>query len=237
MRTGIVRKGFTLIEMLVVIAIILILSGIILRATSLVFRNMATGKAHHDLQQIQNALNEYYAEYGNYPPCSYVAYEYEGDLTRLNPAFRTYLANPLYNNPDDPSRFFLDTDARPSGSWPQGTAGKSIGYRYGLISYLWPRDKGQSHWYDADTERDKTAKARWAGFLKDVKVESGWGGAHVATVESTIAYTNTVDNIPDPWRREYQYVCKPPYQSYRLWSFGLDGIDGTADDINADSKK
>lgn len=38
------------------------------------------------------------------------------------------------------------------------------------------------------------------------------------------------DIPPDPWGNPYQYELTPP-ESYRIWSFGPDGQDGSADDI------
>jgi len=37
----------------------------------------------------------------------------------------------------------------------------------------------------------------------------------------------------DPWQRPYRYACPPAnnQQDYDLWSSGLDGRDGTEDDI------
>jgi general secretion pathway protein G len=34
----------------------------------------------------------------------------------------------------------------------------------------------------------------------------------------------------DPWDRRYQYELIGPEQ-YRIWSWGVDGVDGTEDDI------
>lgn len=230
-----IRSGFTLIEMMIVIAVILILSGIILRTTSLVLRNMAAGKAQHDLQQLQNALNEYYAEYGSYPPVDFVAYEYEGPTTRKNPVVRDFLADPQYNNVTNSTLFLRDVDLTTRPGWPDGMANKSIGYRYGLVSYLWPRDLGgQTHWYDKDQPRDIAAKTRWSGFLADVGRTGGTALRHL-DIHGNVAYSNDVSTVQDPWWRDYQYVSKPPYQSYKLWSLGPDGINGTPDDINADS--
>ena len=36
---------------------------------------------------------------------------------------------------------------------------------------------------------------------------------------------------PDPWGNPYQYELTPP-ESYRIWSFGPDGQDGSADDVS-----
>ncbi len=39
-------------------------------------------------------------------------------------------------------------------------------------------------------------------------------------------------NVPvDPWRNPYQYELQNP-DTYRVWSFGPDGVDGSEDDIS-----
>jgi len=52
---------------------------------------------------------------------------------------------------------------------------------------------------------------------------SQWAGPYVSTPEL----------LNDPWGRPYQYRCPGTHNSgaYDLWSVGLDGVDGTADDI------
>jgi len=226
-------RAFTLIEMLVVIAIILIMSGIVLKTTGLVLRSMAKSKAQHDLQQIQNALNEYHAEYGNYPPVDFLAYEYEGDKTRKRLTV-DWLADPTRNTPGLPD-FVPDMGGRSGWPMPPGSPAlvgrEGLGYRYGLVAYLWPRDRGQVHWYDKDTDRDKAAKAKWAGYLADVGLAGG-ENAHTISTPAAMVFTNAVETIRDPWRQDYHYVSRPPYQSYKLWSDGPTG--NSADDINAD---
>ena len=37
---------------------------------------------------------------------------------------------------------------------------------------------------------------------------------------------------PDPWNREYQYEYNSQTDTYRIWSLGSDGQDGTEDDIS-----
>ncbi|MBA4389044.1 MAG: hypothetical protein C0404_13770 [Verrucomicrobia bacterium] len=54
---------------------------------------------------------------------------------------------------------------------------------------------------------------------------------------SQAPFTNVVESLIDPWGREYRYVSRTPYSHFRLWSLGRDGIDGTADDIFAESER
>ena len=70
------RESFTLIELLIVIVIIAILSGILLRTTVYVNTKMARGRAVRDMQQLRNALAEYHSTFGIFPPVQWVSYEY-----------------------------------------------------------------------------------------------------------------------------------------------------------------
>lgn len=62
-----VRAGFTLVELLVVITIIIILAGLLFPAMSGVSDTTRKLKAKNDLTQIVNATKAYYTEYGKYP--------------------------------------------------------------------------------------------------------------------------------------------------------------------------
>ena len=61
------RKGFTLIEMMVVIMIMAILGTIVLGVTGYASRKAASSRAHAELQQIKNGLEGYRMAKGRYP--------------------------------------------------------------------------------------------------------------------------------------------------------------------------
>jgi hypothetical protein len=134
-----------------------------------------------------------------------------------------------YNNPSNTDTFWPDMDRK--GGWPSGV-GDNLKFRYGLVAYLWKRDRGQVHWYDRDEARDLRAKAKWEGYLVDVGL-SGGGAAHTFSMHGIIAYSNDTQTIKDPWGNDYRYESKPPYQSYTLSSDGPTGLP--TDDLNADS--
>ena len=61
------RNGFTLIELLVVVAIIGILATIIIASLNSARSKARDAKRHQDIKTIQNALEVYYLEHGEYP--------------------------------------------------------------------------------------------------------------------------------------------------------------------------
>lgn len=70
------KSGFTLVEILVVVAIILLLAGMLFRIGSVVSDRSNRARALSDMQAIANALEEYYAVHGIYPPTSGMRYVY-----------------------------------------------------------------------------------------------------------------------------------------------------------------
>ena len=201
------RGGFTLIELLVVVLVVLLLSALLFRVASLVGDRSARAKAVSDIENIQHALNEFFAEYGTYPPTNQMAYVYENTELQSEVFRRGNQENPI----------------------PDG----QLGYVYGLVSYLVPRARGnQSIPYNEDTERDLLAKGRWETYLDSLDFHGSTSGQSKDFHGSFQNYSNSVLTIRDPWERSYQYRSYPPYLSYRLWSAGPDGSDDTADDIS-----
>ena len=62
------QRGFTLIELLIVIAIIGVLAGVLLVALSNAKAKARDASRQADMHQLANALQFYYADYGDYPP-------------------------------------------------------------------------------------------------------------------------------------------------------------------------
>jgi len=62
------RRGFTLVEMMVVIIVIAILAGLLLPAIGGAVRRAKNAKIALEMSQISQALESYKVEYGEYPP-------------------------------------------------------------------------------------------------------------------------------------------------------------------------
>ena len=60
-------RGYTLVELLVVIAVILILASMILAVTMSAINQSNKARAMSDVKAIRDAILTYYAEYGKYP--------------------------------------------------------------------------------------------------------------------------------------------------------------------------
>lgn len=72
------RRGFTLVEMLVVIAVIGVLAGIMFRVGSMVHERLARAKDYETLEYVKACIEGYYELNGNYPPCSGTEWEETG---------------------------------------------------------------------------------------------------------------------------------------------------------------
>ena len=79
------RKGFTLIELMVVIMIMAILAGIVFGIMGFAARKAASARAMADLQQIKNALERYRLDYGGY-------FDQSGPMTTADPLWDTFRA-------------------------------------------------------------------------------------------------------------------------------------------------
>jgi len=64
------NKGFTLVELLVVISIVGVLSSIVLISITETRKKANDAKRMHDMEQIQKALSIYYNDNGRYPSIS-----------------------------------------------------------------------------------------------------------------------------------------------------------------------
>ncbi len=88
------RKGFTLIEMLIVVAVIGVLASLVLVGLGPVQRQGRDARRIQDVRQVQTGLELYFVKHGNYPATkewSLLAAELKGDGLGIS------------NIPNDPS--------------------------------------------------------------------------------------------------------------------------------------
>jgi type II secretion system protein G len=98
------RKGFTLVEMLVVITIIVILAALSVPGYSYVMLKQANSQADLQINLLSKGLEEYRIDYGTYPDSAagnnglYRALYYDGAST--TPAGKIYVTelDPVHNN-------------------------------------------------------------------------------------------------------------------------------------------
>ncbi|MDO8511680.1 MAG: type II secretion system protein [bacterium] len=120
------KKGFTLIELMVVIGIIGILSSLILVSLNLARSRARDGQRRNDIKQIMTALELYYASNGEYPNTSNGVGKSSSPndtwFTSSDSSWATFTAKlaPYLSLPKDPKQS--------ASGWP-GTA-NTYGYSY-----------------------------------------------------------------------------------------------------------
>lgn len=233
------RTGFTLVEMLVVLVIVSVLLGIVFKLMSSGADQAAKAKTISQMERVKAALEEFYAEYGQYPPVPY----YDASVAMGGKSQkRAGKIQPMrYEHPNRNGMrdSLVGTWGNPSITWEKAPI-----FTLGLMAFLttrvdghasrgWPTLLDDEQWTSyhsgtTDLARDTAAVRRWAPFLKDVE---HWGWEE-RMVDGNIsqAYTNTVYTVLDGWDRELNYDCPPPHQSYTLWSCGRDNDANTKKD-------
>ena len=224
------RAGFTLAEMLVVVVIIIILMGVVFRMLRPAGEQSARAVTVERLERLKAAVEEFYAEYGQYPPVPYYKNtKLPGSNSRIlgSIAPEDELVQPVrYECPSTGGMRSDMIGTLEDKQWEEAPI-----FTFGLMSFLVKR-AGDGKWhaslYDHDQwraensingnqPRDEAAVERWAPFLDgatygDVAGRGGGG-----------SYTNTYVSAYDGWERDFIYVSPPPHQSYLLFSRGPDG--------------
>ncbi len=78
------RAGFTLVEILMAISIIALLIGLLLPAINASRRNVRIGQVQTDITALSNALSDFKATYGDYPPSQITIYNTTAGWTSDN---------------------------------------------------------------------------------------------------------------------------------------------------------
>ena len=182
------RSAFTLIEMLVVIAVIGIMAGIVFRMMSRASQSAMKAQTTGTLEQLANALTEFKAEYGQYPPVVAKAYpprmppekqdfdwdegvDREAQLVKYEfentaPGSQHASLNDYFNKP---------------GDWPndEDIQNEPFLFRKGLLSFLLPRDPqkwpkdvlwSDGHgWYNVTVVHTNSKPRRIHGWIGDTE--------------------------------------------------------------------
>lgn len=288
---GVRRRGFTLIEMLVVLLIIAILSGMVFALMGLVGPAGDKADTVRRVEMLANAIEEFRAEYGKYPPVPQyggqqpVRYEWpilnngiilpsddgrqyglsDGDANSIvNGTFDKWKGLPEDERSDayakgDGARLFTfglasflirryEPREADEGTelWdpvygtdpPAPYQEKGFGMAAPLVVFKGPDPidpMGRAYsvqWYDHnDGYEDKAADKRATDRMKYYVLKAGPHRDWTDRDYGSLRYRNRYLTFRDAWRRELRYESHPPYDSYRLWSLGPDGKDGTDDDI------
>jgi prepilin-type N-terminal cleavage/methylation domain-containing protein len=223
------RAGFTLIEMLVVVIIISILAGMVLGLFKIAGVWAAKSQTNERLGKVRAAIEEFHAEYGKYPPVAAKFYDGHQEFRYEHPFTNGWSSVAFQNiRTADPD-------------WSTAHC-----FTFGLMSFLVTRYAGHadhssdvynqlfslSQWTEhnlsmADQPRDAAAVNRWR-----VHLEGVIGRHYQPQMNSIATYTNLYWTVRDGWGNELHYSSPRPNTSYRLWSTGPDGIDGTSDDLS-----
>ena len=83
------KNGFTLIEIMFVVLVILMLSGMLFKLGSIVKDRSESARAIADIENISNAISEYNAVYGQYPPATEMMYQFQDESLWSDPMQNT----------------------------------------------------------------------------------------------------------------------------------------------------
>lgn len=124
-------RGFTLVELLTVITIIVILAGLTVGALGWVQRKAAVDKARAQLALLENGLEQYYADTGVYPEARdrnglALYYALFGDGVGPDGIRGTDDDGPVDGKPDDGAKVYVpDLDPNANSGMLEGTPGRA----------------------------------------------------------------------------------------------------------------
>lgn len=236
------KKAFTMIEMMVVIAVIGIVAGMVFKVFSVAVRNANKAKTIQILQVFAHLVNEYKAEYGICPPVqpiktaggAYTPVPY--GTGGIQPSYM------IYENVSVTEEYFASSIPYLSSGFGNPTAPPRV---YGLLAYFEPNPpfglrNDRFHEGDdwrQDNERDAAFKKRVWAIWEKIRPTWGWNaGGFEATAGSGVPLRVNKPRVLDGWGSIINYESLPPHSSYRLWSNGPDGNNdnGGNDDIIAE---
>ena len=244
--------GFTLIEMLVVIVIIMILMGVVFKLSKGAMEKNTYAKELKRLAILRTLIEEFPAEYTTYPP----VHEYEIGGKMVQPVNFT-------------GAYPLNGDAADLNYYPSHYNKANKYFMFGLMSAFVRRDwfcqqayyvagKGNgkrpidNHWKDEGCndpvdgqanivipQKDKAFTKRVRPILEQiydchsgaspnkkngdpVPYDGDWYNRYVDIDPENGHSTGFTTGLTDSWGHEYVYICKPPHTTYLIFSKGPD---------------
>lgn len=235
------KSGFTLIEILIVIVIIVVLTGLVFRLSKAATDKSTIARETARIQVMHSAIEEFRAEYGIYPPV-------EADDDGVQPIaycvpFPETLAQAQQDDIVDNFEFglvsfFLNRIEGASLYWSYFDNKLDKGAHASTQKEYWQK-KGKNTYYETDKDGTKrpAVSSRDLAFIKRVKPLmvkfcNNDNFTHIAETFSDedthsryIPNGNTPgkDSRTDSWGNNYVYIAPPPYTSYAFFSRGPDG--------------
>ncbi len=217
-------RGFTLVEMLVVIVIVAILMGIVFKLSRGIMSRNESAKEVARVAILKALVEEFHAEYGIYPPVP----EYDG----VQPIEFT---GPFPTDGSDLKYYVNRHNPHP--------------FKFGLLSFFLDRgDFGGQTFKVAGRTGSPESRDDWEkyndrigdggeikvsdkdkAFVKRVKpiltrLEGNDSRFSAGTEFDAEGHTTGFDaRVKDSWWRSYVYVSEPPYTSCLIFSMGPDG--------------
>jgi prepilin-type N-terminal cleavage/methylation domain-containing protein len=159
-----VRRGFTLVEMLVVIAIIGILAGLISAAAVIAIRKANVTRIVTEFSQIELALTEYKKKYGEYPPDGTDFGTNVDPVTRIPVSFQRHFSR-VFPNADLPTELsLLATNYGYACGNPSQMQAFFSNYTPATALVFWLGGMQEANYSNTPT---KNAQSRFVGFSAD----------------------------------------------------------------------
>ena len=226
------RSGFTLIEMLVVIVIIVILMGVVFKLSKGAMAKATYGKEMKRVAILRTLIEEYHAEYNIYPPVP--VYTDSSTHKQVQPVnfIGTY---PVETEPWD---WYKTHNYSSTGNY----------FIFGLMSFFVDRGEycnvalGRVRTLGSDNpinvewgnHNDKPEQgaakipAKDSAFVKRVTpiVRQIYDGEKHVAIDPNYSEPHSLGfktHLYDSWSQEYVYISKPPHTTYLIFSKGPDG--------------
>ena len=182
------RSAFTLIEMLIVVVVIAILSGLVFQMVGAGGTSSDKVKARRQVEALANAVEEYHAEYGRYPPVARnrngeqpLRYEYPGPRNRWTGGGE--------GGAKDLANYFKDIPRNKLSKKEDPPVEPNV-FIFGLMSYLAPRVEGRAE----NAHQILFQKA--TNISKD---QSHW------QCENSLRLAGSKDDLPDDRKKDYDW--------------------------------